>query len=102
MTTSTMMRIASISKTFTATSILLLKDQGKIDLDKDISEYLGFTVRNPSYKSTPITVRMLASHTSSLNDGPHYDLFLSDSYLNQDPRPLMKDILSEDGKYYGL
>lgn len=66
MTTSSMMRIASISKTFTATSILLLKDQGKLDLDKDISDYLGFTIRNPSFNNIPITVRMLASHTSSL------------------------------------
>lgn len=65
-------RIASISKSFTATSIMQLVEQGKIDLEGDVSDYLGFKVRNPKYPDVPITVRMLLSHSSSLNDSQGY------------------------------
>lgn len=68
----TKVRIASISKTFTAVAYMQLVEQGKIDLDEDISSYLGFTLRNPNYPDIPITSRMLLSHTSSLRDGEIY------------------------------
>ena len=51
-----------------------LAEQGKIDLDADISCYLGFTLRNPNYPDTPITSKMLLSHTSSLRDGEVYTI----------------------------
>jgi D-alanyl-D-alanine carboxypeptidase len=70
----TRFRVASVSKHFTAYSILQLVDQGKINLDADASRYLGFTLRNPNYPQTPITVRMLLDHTSSLRDGDDYSL----------------------------
>lgn len=65
-------RIASISKSFTATAILQLVEQGKIFLEGDVSDYLGFPVRNPQYPDIPITIRMLLSHASSLNDSEGY------------------------------
>ena len=65
-------RIASISKSFTATSILQLVEQGKINLNDDISNLVGFTVRNPKYPDVIITPYMLLSHTSSLNDSQGY------------------------------
>ena len=37
-------RIASISKSFTATSIMQLVDAGKVNLDEDVSNLIGFTV----------------------------------------------------------
>ena len=43
---STVFRIASISKTITATGAMLLVDNGSLDLDADISDYLGFECRN--------------------------------------------------------
>ena len=49
-----------------------LKDAGKLDLDADAGEYLGFALRNPRYPQTPITTRMLLSHTSSLRDNDDY------------------------------
>jgi D-alanyl-D-alanine carboxypeptidase len=61
-------RIASISKLATAIAVWQLIEAGKIDPDKDASEYLGFTLRNPSYPDTPITVRMMMSHTSSIRE----------------------------------
>ena len=65
-------RIASISKSFTATAIMQLYEQGKFDLDDDVSIALGIPVRNPNYPNIPITYRMLLSHTSSLNDTTGY------------------------------
>ncbi len=63
----TCFRIASVTKWVTAIGLMTLYDQGKLDLDRDISEYLPFKVRNPAYPDTPITARMLLSHTSSLS-----------------------------------
>jgi len=65
-------RIASISKTFTAAAIMQLNEQGKFDLDDDISDALGYTVRNPRFPNERITYRMLLSHTSSLSDAEGY------------------------------
>lgn len=66
-TQDTCYRIASITKWVTAIGLMTLYDQGKLDLDRDISDYLPFTVRNPAWPDTPITARMLLSHTSSLS-----------------------------------
>ena len=85
----TKFRIASISKLETATGIMQLVEQNKIDLDQDISKYLGFHLRNPSFPETPITVRMLLSHTSSIRDGDKY---------NFPPDETMQDALSPGGK----
>ncbi|MDR2585439.1 MAG: beta-lactamase family protein [Prevotellaceae bacterium] len=65
-------RIASISKSFTATAMMQLFEQGRFDLDDDVSPALGFLVRNPNHKDIPITYRMLLTHTSSLNDTTGY------------------------------
>src|SRR5690606_28943173 len=61
-------RIASISKSFCATSIMQLADAGKLSLDDDFSDLIGFKVRNPKFPETVITLRMVMSHTSSIND----------------------------------
>ena len=65
-------RIASISKSFTATAIMQLVEQGKLNLQQDVSELLGFQVRNPKFPEKVITVEMLLSHTSSMNDANGY------------------------------
>ena len=66
-TAKTCYRIASITKWVTAIGLMTLYDAGKLDLDKDISDYLGFKVRNPAFPNVKITARMLLSHTSSLS-----------------------------------
>ncbi|MBQ9441904.1 MAG: beta-lactamase family protein [Selenomonadaceae bacterium] len=73
-TENTKFRVASVSKIFTALTILQLVEQGKINLDEDASEYLNFKLRNPNFPDEKITVRMLASHTSTLRDGKIYSL----------------------------
>ena len=65
-------RIASISKSFSATSILQLIEKGMVTLDTDVSTLAGFPIRNPRFPDTVITLEMLMSHTSSLNDSQGY------------------------------
>ena len=61
----TQFNIGSISKIFTAAAILLLVDEGKVELDRPVTAYLpDFTTQDQRYKD--ITVRMLLNHTSGL------------------------------------
>ena len=62
-------RIASVSKLITALGVMRLVDAGVLDLDRDVSDYLGWHLRNPAFPETPITLRLLLSHQSSLVDG---------------------------------
>ncbi len=65
-------RIASISKSFSATSIMQLVEAGKLSLDDAVSDLIGFTVRHPKFPDRVITLKMLLSHTSSINDSQGY------------------------------
>ncbi len=69
-------RIASISKSFSATSIMQLVELGKISLEDDFGDLVGFKIRNPKFPNQKITLKMALSHRSSLND--------SQGYLNLD------------------
>lgn len=71
------MRTASISKLAVAYGAMALVEQGVLDLDEDISVYLGWSLRHPDYPAKPITVRQLLSHQSSLVDGGAYQFGLS-------------------------
>lgn len=63
----TLYRIASITKLFTATSIMLLRDAGKLCLDDKIKEYLPwFKMDNSEIEEQPVTIRQLITHTSGL------------------------------------
>lgn len=72
LSTTDIFRIASISKSFSSTSIMQLVEKGKISLDDDVSSLIGFTVRNPAFPNTVITLRLLLSHLSSINDSQGY------------------------------
>lgn len=65
-------RIASISKSFTTTAIMQLVGKGQLNLDQDVSELVGFNVRNPKFPNKVITLKMLLSHRSSINDSEGY------------------------------
>jgi CubicO group peptidase (beta-lactamase class C family) len=68
-------RIASVSKLVVALGVMRLAEQGRIDLDADVSRQLGWPLRNPAFPDVPITLRMLLSHTSSVKDeGDNYVL----------------------------
>ena len=67
-------RIASISKLVTALGVMRLVDAGKLSLDRDVSDYLGYPVRHPAFPDSKVTLRLLLSHQSGLIDGE--DLYL--------------------------
>ena len=81
-------RIASISKLVAAIGVMRLVEQHKLDLDADVSDLLGYTLRNPAFPDAPITLRLLLSHRSSLTDGVDYVLPLDADLRNvlQDPK----------------
>jgi CubicO group peptidase (beta-lactamase class C family) len=64
----TLYRIASVSKLVTAIAVMQLVEAGRLALDADVSQALGFALRHPAHPHAPLTVRMLMSHTSSLRD----------------------------------
>jgi D-alanyl-D-alanine carboxypeptidase len=73
----------SVAKTYMATAILLMYDEGKIDLDEKITKYLSENITSKIKDAEKITVRMLLNHTSGVpeyNDNPQYV-----SYLLQHP-----------------
>lgn len=66
-TPTTLYRIASISKLFTATAILQLRDAGKLQLDDPVAKHLSwFKIKNAHPDGPTITVRHLITHTSGL------------------------------------
>lgn len=87
----TRFRTASISKTFATIGAMRLVEQGKLDLDADVSQYLGFTLRNPNYPDKAITTRMLLSHSSSIQDGSVYTIA---------PEYSIQEFFTPEGKYW--
>lgn len=63
-TPATVFHVASMSKQFTAASILLLAEEGKLSLDDPVRKYIP---ELPDF-GTPVTIRELLHHTSGLRD----------------------------------
>lgn len=96
-TLDTRLRIASISKTFTAVAILKMRDAGALSLDDPVAKYLDwFELR---YEGAPeITIRNLLTHTSGLPrdshnpmwtecDAPEWDEFVHELKSRPPTRP---------------
>ena len=66
MTTDHKLRVASISKVVIGIAAMLLQEDGVVDIDTSIGDYWGVTAQNPYYPDTPITIRTILSHTSSI------------------------------------
>ncbi|MEP7185266.1 MAG: serine hydrolase [Rhodanobacter sp.] len=62
----TSFRIGSTSKLFTWTAVMQLVEQGKLNLDADINQYLDFKI--PPYDGKPITLRNIMTHTPGFED----------------------------------
>lgn len=62
----TLFRPGSISKTFTWTAVMQLVEHGKLDLDRDINDYLDFQV--PHTFGRPVTLRNLMTHTAGFEE----------------------------------
>ena len=80
-------RVASVSKLVAAIGVMKLVEAGKLDLNSDVSHWLGWQLRNPSFPDRPITLGMLLSHTSSVRE--HDDDYVIP--LGQSLQPLMQD-----------
>lgn len=61
-------RAGSLTKTFTATVVLQLVAEGKVELDEPVETYLPGVVQGNGYDGTKITVRQLLNHTSGIAD----------------------------------
>lgn len=72
-TTNTIQNIGSVSKTFIGISLLKAQELGLLDLDDPINQYLPFQVTNPNHPDAVITIRHLATHTSTILDTDFYD-----------------------------
>lgn len=62
----TLFRPGSISKTFTWTAVMQLVERGKLDLDRDVNDYLDFQV--PHTFGRPVTLRNLMTHTAGFEE----------------------------------
>ena len=78
----TSFRLASVSKPITATAALMLFDDGKLDLQKPVSDYL------PGFPYEKITVEMLLCHRSGL---PNYMYFVGDYLKGRKIKVLSND-----------
>lgn len=72
-------RIASISKLIMALTALRLMDEGKVDLDRDVSDYLGWQLRSPYAPGKPVTLTHLLMHRAGLSDKAGYIIPLGES-----------------------
>jgi len=98
-TPATIFQIASISKTVTATALMLLWQDGAFKLDDPIAPHLDFPVVNPAFPNVPISFRELFTHTSSISDAEYSDLDFANVNV-----PSLRDFLTEylvpGGKWY--
>lgn len=102
LTPQTAMNLASIAKTTIGVAMMRLVAEGRLDLDADINRYLPFRVVNPHHPEARITLRQLATHSSSITDRRD---FYAGLYRPVDaPRPsldaLLRSYLVEGGADY--
>jgi CubicO group peptidase (beta-lactamase class C family) len=93
-------RIASVSKLFVAMGVMRLVEQGKLNLDRDVSHWLGWPVRNPAFPDRPLTLRLLLSHTSSLRDDADYVIPLGQTVQDKLKDPKAFDAEHEPGTFF--
>jgi len=90
----TIQNIASVSKTLIGISLLKAQEQGFLSLDDPIDKYLPFKVLNPYYSNDKITLRHLATHTSTILDTDYYNKF---SYVLNENTKLLNDTTKKYG-----
>lgn len=93
-------RVASVSKLVVALGIMRLVDIGTLNLDRDVSDYLGWRLRNPAFPDTPITLRLLLSHQSSLTDNIDYVIPLGGTVRASIADPKAWDNTRPPGTYF--
>ena len=117
-TPNTTQNIASISKTLIGVSLLKAQELGKLNLDDPINKFLPFEVKNPAHPDTPILIKHLAYHSSSiidvdevyarsyvLDDSHHGEKEAVYSWFQQPETKIsllefLQNSLTENGKWY--
>lgn len=74
LTADTPMHLASVSKLFTVSALVQLFERKRLDLHRDVNDFIDFKVRNPRHPNVPITVHQLVTHTSSISDAGYGDV----------------------------
>jgi CubicO group peptidase (beta-lactamase class C family) len=85
----TLFRPGSISKLFTATAVMQLVEQGKLDLDRDVNDYVDFAI--PKTYQQPVTLRQLLTHTAGFEETLK-NLFVANE---RDIKPLRTYLVNE-------
>lgn len=94
LTTENLFGIGSTSKMFTTAAMMRLVDQGKVDLDRSVTDYIPeFTMADERYKD--ITVRMLLNHSSGLMGSTYGNGFLFDDADTQAHDTLLADLATQ-------
>jgi CubicO group peptidase (beta-lactamase class C family) len=90
----TMIRLGSTSKLFTWTAVMQLVEQGKLDLDRNVNDYLDFKI--PTDFGKPVTLRDLMNHRGGFEEGLKDILWTNpegvpstEAYLKDHPRPML-------------
>ena len=91
MTPDNVFEIGSITKQFTAIAILMLEEQGKLNVEDDIIKYI------PDYptKGKTITIHHLLNHTSGIKSYTNMPSFISDARKDMTPVELMEVFKNE-------
>ena len=86
----TLFATASFSKWITALAVMSLVEQGEIDLDMPVANYLTrWQLPDSEYDNDAVTIRRLLSHTAGLTDGLGFG-----DYLSNEPLPSLEQELS--------
>ncbi len=93
-------RVASVSKLVVALGVMRLVDGGTLNLDRDVSDYLGWRLRNPAFPNVPITLRLLLSHQSSITDNIDYVIPLGGTVQASVADPKAWDGAHPPGTYF--
>ena len=93
-------RVASVTKLVVALGVMRLVEQERLDLDADVSDRLGWRLRNPAFPDVPITLRLLLSHRSSLTDDADYAIPLGGTLRETAAKPAAFDARHAPGTYF--
>lgn len=104
-TQTTLYRTSSIAKLVISVALMQQVELGLLELDRDVSDYLGFQLRNPDYPDKVITPRMLAQHAAGLSN-PAFGETTDELFSLFEPstivqlHPLIEQILTPESLLY--
>lgn len=117
--TTTIQNLGSVSKTVVGLALIKAIEDGKLTMDTEINDVLPFPVVNPFFKDSPILIRHLANHTSSILDSRHYGktyildenytedendhkdfLEFLKSHISMEVKDFLYKILNKEGDWY--